>query len=52
MNDTKIVRFDLWCASCKHFETSDEEEPCESCICIPMNIDSTKPIYYKKKEEA
>lgn len=51
MNDTKIVRFDLWCLKCKFFEKNGDEEPCTNCLDVPMNIDSTKPVYYEKKEE-
>lgn len=50
MNDTKIVRFCEWCASCKFFEKNGYEEPCTNCLGIPMNIDSAKPAYYEKKE--
>ncbi len=52
MNNTKIVRFDLWCHSCKFFGNREEEEPCTVCLCFPTNINSTKPVYYEKKEEA
>lgn len=52
MNDTKIVRFNLWCPSCKFFEKNGDEEPCAGCLDFSVNIDSTKPVCYKKKEEA
>lgn len=51
MNDTKIVRFNLWCPSCKFFEKNGDEEPCAGCLDFSVNIDSTKPVCYKKKEE-
>lgn len=51
-----IVRFDLWCPLCKFYDKSGEEKPCMKCLCIIANndvtIDSTKPVYYEKKEEA
>ncbi len=42
----------LWCTSCKFSEKGGGEEPCAACLRIAANIDTTKPIYYKKKEEA
>lgn len=41
------VRFDIWCKSCKHHDTPENKDPCVSCLDNPMNVDSSKPVYYE-----
>lgn len=44
----KIVRFDLYCKKCKHYESkeSDPKSPCWECLDEPSNTDSRKPINF------
>ena len=51
MNNTKEVRFDKWCSSCEHCDKPETDIPCNDCLAQGYNIDSTKPVFYKKKEE-
>lgn len=42
----KIVRFDIWCPICKHFDKLEEEIPCCECLNEPGNIDTHKPVKF------
>lgn len=46
---TKIVKFDEYCKTCKHFEKGENEDPCWDCLCNPVNIDSHKPTKWEEK---
>lgn len=48
----KIVDFEKWCKSCVHCSEKEVNEPCNSCLNEPANDDSTKPILWKKNEQA
>lgn len=47
MNELE-VRFDIWCAKCKHRNVNDNEDPCDHCLEYPFNEDSTKPVDYEE----
>lgn len=47
--EDKIVEFDKYCKSCKHFTKKESEDPCHDCLNEPTNINSRKPIMYEKK---
>lgn len=47
----KFVRFDLYCDKCEHYDKEDHEDPCHDCLQEPVNEYSSKPVYYKPKEE-
>lgn len=52
----KIVKFDQWCDKCLYFkcDPGQNDNPCNNCLNIPVNIDSKKPIFWKgddKKRE-
>lgn len=49
MNESKEVRFDIWCQSCQYESTDESTEPCTDCLNYPYNIDSTKPVKWKEK---
>ena len=49
----KIVRFDKWCESCVYKDANPDkvnENPCNNCLYIPVNIDSGRPIFWKSKD--
>ena len=48
--DYHIVRFDEWCKKCQHSETKDTDDPCNECLCDPVNTNDRQPTYYKPKE--
>ena len=51
MNETKEVRFDLYCKYCKHSD-EDEFDPksvCYECLEHACNYDSSRPVDWEKK---
>lgn len=50
MNDKKEVFFDVYCPSCEHRKTNEQEEPCNECLTYFTNDNSHKPVNYKEKE--
>ena len=50
-NQEREVRFDLYCKTCKYWESPQEEEPCDSCLSEPFNYDTDRPVNWKKKEK-
>lgn len=48
--DYKIIEFDKYCPTCENKDKPDSEDPCDECLDTPVNVDSRKPINYKKKE--
>lgn len=51
MDEHKIVHFDIYCKTCKCLEKDEHEEPCDDCLLTPTNINSHKPIKYKKRRK-
>lgn len=47
--DQKIVRFDLWCPKCEHYNKSESEDPCWECLDTPSKMNSCKPINFEEK---
>ena len=50
----KIVHFDQYCRSCKHWKENDEglDEPCDECLSEPINLYSHKPIKWESRSNA
>lgn len=44
----KEVRFDQYCNKCKYQKKTESDDPCYECLNYGVNIDSRKPIHYKK----
>lgn len=44
----KIVEFDKWCSTCKHYETSETDDPCNECLNEGFNMDSHKPVNWEE----
>ena len=40
VNDDKIVRYDRYCKTCKHWKLDQAEEPCNECLDNPTNYHS------------
>ena len=49
MNETKEVYFHLYCATCKYWNKSASDEPCNECLKEGSNIDSHRPVRYEKE---
>ena len=45
----KEVEFWKYCEKCKHYEVEDVKDPCNDCLDEPMNLHSTKPVYFEEK---
>lgn len=50
MEKQKEVYF-IWCKTCKYWELSEKDSPCDECLAIPAREDSHKPYYYESMEE-
>lgn len=48
MNQLKEVYFDKYCPKCKHKDTSEQEEPCFTCLAEPAKIDSHRPEKFEE----
>lgn len=44
------VKFDIFCATCKHADLKDTDEPCCECLEEPTNMYTEKPVRWKAKE--
>ena len=49
MENEKEVSFYDYCPTCKYYDISGDEDPCDECLGCPMNYNSTKPINWKEK---
>lgn len=47
-NNQHLVHFYFWCPKCEYCEKSSNEDPCRECLNTPANVDSHKPIFFKK----
>jgi hypothetical protein len=45
----KEVEFWKYCEKCKHYEVEDVKDPCNDCLDEPVNLHSTKPVYFEGK---
>lgn len=45
----KEVYFHEYCKTCEHFTKMEEQEPCNTCVSEPVNIDSHKPVRWKER---
>lgn len=49
MEDTyKEVYFGQYCKTCKHFDKTDDQEPCAECLNEPVNLYSHRPVNYEE----
>ena len=50
VENTKEVRFDLYCGTCVHERTPEEKLPCHDCLNEPFRYATHRPTYWKGKE--
>jgi len=45
----KIVKYEDWCNKCKYYKSNpdNDDNPCNNCLSIPVNMDSKKPIFWQ-----
>lgn len=46
----KFVEFYVYCPQCKYNDQREDMDPCNDCLSEPVNNNSRKPVYFKKKE--
>lgn len=46
----KEVYFHEYCKTCEHKKVKETDEPCNTCINEPTNLNSHRPVKYEKKE--
>ena len=44
----KEVRFDIFCRSCSFYPTTEDQEPCTTCLSSPASEESHKPVKYRQ----
>lgn len=44
----KLVDFHRYCKECIHYKLSPTQEPCNTCLGIPANEHSRKPVHFKE----
>ncbi len=49
--DNKIVNFYNFCKLCKHNDTDENKEPCNSCLSQPYRGNSYKPIKFEEADK-
>lgn len=54
-SNEKEVYFNQYCPVCKYNDKLDEDgfllEVCETCLSMPSNMDSHKPVNYEEVEK-
>lgn len=46
-----IVDFNIYCQKCKYKDKEDWKDPCHTCLSIPMNYNSRKPVNFEEKDK-
>lgn len=46
----KEVYFGIYCGNCRYESRNESEEPCNSCLDEPTNLNSHKPVNWKEKK--
>lgn len=52
MDDYKEVYFDKYCETCEYKEVPEKDDPCAGCLENPINLNSHKPVNYKKTKKS
>lgn len=48
--DYREVDFETYCKACKYKNLSENKDPCDECLDIPINLNTTRPIKFEAKE--
>ena len=49
-NNVKLVKFEDYCPTCKHYKDGENSEPCDSCLEVPARYYSHKPERWEGKD--
>ena len=44
----KIVEFEKYCKTCRHWDKKESEDPCHDCLNETVNAESHKPVKYEQ----
>ena len=44
------VDFKKYCPLCKHYKQAEREEPCNECLGIGANDNTTRPLYFEEEK--
>lgn len=47
----KIVRFDIYCKTCKHKDLDEHLDPCNDCLAEGTNDNTRKPKYWEEAKK-
>lgn len=50
-NEEKEVQFYKYCPKCKYRDVEAVEEPCNTCLSNPVNINSRKPVKFEETKD-
>ena len=42
-SELKLVRFDIWCKTCKYHERKEKYDPCNECLETGMREGTSQP---------
>lgn len=48
----KEVFFYEYCEKCVNWKVPDGDDPCNECLGEPFNMNSHKPVYFKKNKRS
>lgn len=51
MNSMREVNFERFCPECKHFNKSENEEPCDECTNACIRMFSQRPLRFEKEDQ-
>ena len=49
-NSDKLVNFERYCPLCSHKKKKQWQDPCSTCLSIPVRPETERPAYYKERE--
>ncbi len=47
----RLVNFAYWCPKCKYGDQKEIMDPCNDCLNFGGNIETSKPVEFKAKDE-
>ena len=48
--EIKIVHFNEYCATCRHRDKDERDDPCFDCLAEPVNVYSHRPTKWESRE--
>lgn len=46
----KEVYFNEYCKTCQYKKNEEQDEPCDECLCDPINLYSHKPVKWEEEK--